>query len=43
MQADIGDWMDRFILLAPLKESATFGKARVGWYGHSVEWGGNAA
>ena len=33
MQADIGDWMDRFALLAPLKDPATFGKARVGWYG----------
>ena len=39
MQADIGDWMERFALLAPLKKPAVFNMARVGWYGHSVEWG----
>lgn len=39
MQADIGDWMERFGLLARLKEPAVFNKAHVGWYGHSVEWG----
>lgn len=39
MQADIGDWMKRFALLAALKDPAVFSKARVGWYGHSVEWG----
>lgn len=39
MEADIGDWMSRFALLAPLKDAAFFGRARVGWYGHSVEWG----
>ncbi|ACH37445.2 hypothetical protein Gbem_0416 [Citrifermentans bemidjiense Bem] len=38
MQADIGDWMLRFALLEPLKDSEVFKKARVGWYGHSVEW-----
>lgn len=39
MQADIGDWINRFAMLAPIKDTATFGKARVGWHGHSVEWG----
>lgn len=39
MQADIGDWLERFALLAPLKEPAMFAKARVGWHGHSIEWG----
>lgn len=39
MQADIGDWLERFALLAPLKEPTMFTKARVGWHGHSVEWG----
>jgi len=37
-QADIGDWIDRFEILAPLKDPDFFEKARVGWYGHSVEW-----
>ena len=37
-QADIGDWIDRFEILAPLKDPDFFAKARVGWYGHSVEW-----
>jgi len=39
MEADIGDWMNRFVLLSPLKDPARFGKAHVGWYGHSVDWG----
>ena len=39
MQADIGDWMVRFALLLPLKDPEKFNKARVGWYGHSIEWG----
>lgn len=39
MQADIGDWLERFALLAPLKTPAICKKAGVGWHGHSVEWG----
>ncbi len=39
MQADIGDWMERFALLAPLGDFSQFRKVRVGWYGHSIEWG----
>lgn len=38
LQADIGDWIERFALLAPLKDPAMFRKAHVGWYGHSIEW-----
>jgi hypothetical protein len=38
MQADIGDWMVRFALLAPLTDPELFKKAHVGWYGHSVAW-----
>ena len=38
MHADIGDWMVRFALLKPLRDPGIFKKARVGWYGHSVEW-----
>lgn len=39
MQADIGDWMLRFGLLLPLKDPEIFKSARVGWYGHSIDWG----
>lgn len=39
MQADIGDWMLRFSLLASLNDRVVFEKAAVGWYGHSVAWG----
>lgn len=36
--AHIGDWIDRFQLLAPLRDPETFKQVRVGWYGHSIEW-----
>ncbi|QSV44468.1 DUF2442 domain-containing protein [Geobacter benzoatilyticus] len=39
LTADIGDWINRFALLAPLRDASVFSGARVGWYGHSVEWG----
>ncbi len=38
LQADVGDWIGRFKILAPLKDPDFFSKARVGWYGHSIEW-----
>ena len=38
MRAEIGDWIARFHVLAPLTDPACFVRARVGWYGHSVEW-----
>lgn len=39
--AHIGDWIERFELLAPLRDAAIFSQVRVGWYGHSVEWPGD--
>lgn len=39
--AHVGDWIERFELLAPLRDAATFSQVRVGWYGHSVEWPGD--
>lgn len=38
MTANIVDWIERFKILAPLREPEVFAQARVGWYGHSVEW-----
>lgn len=35
---DISDWVNRFALLAPLKNPEIFVLARVGYGGHSVEW-----
>lgn len=39
--AHVGDWIERFELLAPLRDAVTFSQVRVGWYGHSVEWPGD--
>lgn len=36
--AHVGDWIERFELLAPLRDAVTFSQVRVGWYGHLVEW-----
>ena len=38
--AHIGDWIERFEVLAPLSDASIFSQVRVGWYGHSVEWPG---
>lgn len=38
LTAHIDDWIERFELLAPLRDADLFAQARVGWYGHSVEW-----
>jgi hypothetical protein len=38
LRVEIGDWIDRFELLQPLRDPALFALVRVGWYGHSVEW-----
>lgn len=38
MTASISDWIERFKLLSPLRDPHVFAQARVGWYGHSIEW-----
>ncbi|MEQ6342660.1 MAG: DUF2442 domain-containing protein [Gammaproteobacteria bacterium] len=38
METDIGDWIGRFAILAPLKNKKLFSTAKVGYAGHGVEW-----
>jgi hypothetical protein len=38
LTAHISDWIERFGLLAPLRDPQAFAQAQVGWCGHSVEW-----
>ena len=40
LTAHVDDWIERFELLAPLRNAEVFSQVRVGWYGHSVEWPG---
>ena len=38
LRADVADWIRRFQVLQPLIDPTLFNRARVGWYGHSIEW-----
>ncbi|MFA7241772.1 MAG: DUF2442 domain-containing protein [Sulfuricellaceae bacterium] len=39
--AHVGDWIERFEQLAPLRDAEIFSQVRVGRCGHAVEWSGD--